>query len=630
MTLAQKKRKIFDNRYEIVSIVGRGAASVVYHAKHLSGAGGDVALKVLLTQKGDRSNAELLRKEALAMVSARHKYVIRLDDFHSVGEIAYLSMEYAPESDLRKYMQITAGKLGPIQGQLFLIQTAEALNFTHQAGIIHRDIKPDNILVISDREVRLGDFGVAVLPGEKSSLEDLQKGVGTMSYMAPEVLEGIGYDKRSDIYALGVTFYEVISGVHPFANVPLMQQLEIRKDGAFPSLDSLVPNIPKQLNDAIMQAMRNDPADRFGSARELVQSLVGQLPAASKEAERPTKTNLEQPKAAKSAQTSSVQSEPPKPQKTTAPEEETLTETQSIDPDLVAKAQQAKPASPRVRADREQEPASKSSSRNTQIPRSKSEPVRAQNQFELGKKDASLTGAPKGIHAVERKAEDASVRQKTAFLGRDEVARLNASAKEEHAADFEEFEEEAQPRTAGLNTHLYTHPDEDRRKRRYLTLSICVFFLILAFVVSPALRQVALSRIKHSLSLDTSSEAISPIPVYSGAQITFPNLPGGSYAGYISGFVPGKRLPISIISMPNLGKLVVIIGFEGFSPAVVDLPETPENPDEDQALRIKSNGFILDLTGQLVDGELAGYFKDIVSGNQGEWAVKPVQQTASE
>ncbi|MCB0334047.1 MAG: protein kinase, partial [Bdellovibrionales bacterium] len=269
-----KKRKIFDNRYEILSIVGRGSRSVVYHARHVKGKHREVALKVLIAKKGKVPTSDLLRKEALAMVSSRHKYVIRLDDFHSLGDLCYLAMEFAPLGDLRQYTSRENGKLLPSQAELFFIQAAEALEFIHKAGILHRDIKPDNLLIMDENNIRLGDFGVAILPGERSSLEELQKGIGTMNYMSPEVLDGKQYDARCDIYALGVSFYEMLAGIHPFEDAPLAEQINIRKDASITPLQELHPDIPDYLAATIMQAIAFDPDARFQNCRDLIQSLL--------------------------------------------------------------------------------------------------------------------------------------------------------------------------------------------------------------------------------------------------------------------------------------------------------------------------------------------------------------------
>lgn len=273
MAVANKTKKIFDNRYEIMAIVGRGSGSVVYHARHINAPSSEVALKVLVDQKDSSTNSDRLRKEALAMVSCRHKHVLRLDDFHSVGSLCYLCLEYAPESDLRKYVAKMGGRLGASQAELFLMQCAEALGFIHKAGIIHRDIKPDNILVMNHREIRICDFGIALLPGEHSSLAELQAGVGTMSYMSSEILEGKDYDHRADIYAIGAAFYEMVAGDHPFDHAPLMKQLEVREDLNISPLKSVAPEIPEYLSKIVMKALAYDPDKRFQSAKDLVRSI---------------------------------------------------------------------------------------------------------------------------------------------------------------------------------------------------------------------------------------------------------------------------------------------------------------------------------------------------------------------
>jgi len=275
MTATGKKKKIFDNRYEILSIIGRGSRGVVYRARQIKNAAdNDIALKVLMGKKGEGPPAELLRKEALAMISCRHKYVIRLDDFHSMGDLCYLAMELAEKGDLRQYAKNLKGRIGLTQGELFMLQAAEGLEFVHRAGILHRDIKPDNLLVIDDRNIRIADFGVALLPGEDASLEELQKGVGSLDYMAPEVLEGERYDKRSDLYALGMTFYEMLSGVHPLDEIPLAQQIEARQDKNIPHLKKLLPNAPDRVCDAVMRAIAFDPDSRFNTSLELIERLL--------------------------------------------------------------------------------------------------------------------------------------------------------------------------------------------------------------------------------------------------------------------------------------------------------------------------------------------------------------------
>jgi serine/threonine protein kinase len=274
-----QKRKIFDERYEIVSIVHRGHDHVMYVARRLfndetdawrTGRFASIAIKVRL-ERG--SNSGITRNVAMAIVAARHHYVVRLYDFHSSGELAYIAMEFAPELDLRTYMRKMRGALSPLQGELFLLQAAEALNSTHQAGVLHCGIEPEHILVMSAHEIRLAGFGEAVSPGEKPSLDSLRSRLNA-KYAAPEVLAGIGHDRRSDIYALGATFYEVLTGVNPFEHEPMNRQLEIRKDGVFPPIHTVRCDLPAYLAQVIMKAMRYDPAARFESGRAVAQALL--------------------------------------------------------------------------------------------------------------------------------------------------------------------------------------------------------------------------------------------------------------------------------------------------------------------------------------------------------------------
>jgi serine/threonine-protein kinase len=147
------------------------------------------------------------------------------------------------------------------------------MEFIHATGVIHRDIKPDNILVISPNEIRVADFGLALLPGDELDLEELQNGVGSLSYLPPEMLGGEFYDSRSDLYSLGVCFYEAMAGFHPFESAPLSEQQSARLDQNIKPLHEVNSLIPRNVSAVVATLMRHSADQRFQTAMEALRAL---------------------------------------------------------------------------------------------------------------------------------------------------------------------------------------------------------------------------------------------------------------------------------------------------------------------------------------------------------------------
>jgi len=256
--------------------VGHGRNSIVYRAKlvqksvlRYSGRQREVALKVLTSNPKDREkNVSAVRHEALAMLCSQHPNVIRLHDYIANEELCYLAMEYAERGDLRRELARSGGALPPRIVLHLLNQILSGLEAIHGAGIIHRDIKPENILVTSAGSVRLADFGIAQLPSTKVSSDDKERGVGTFDYLAPELLEEGESNFQTDIYAVGVTAYELMTGTVPFGGETLTQQINNKLSGTRLSLEQAMGYEVPLLDALIEKAVAAKPRDRFKSVAE--------------------------------------------------------------------------------------------------------------------------------------------------------------------------------------------------------------------------------------------------------------------------------------------------------------------------------------------------------------------------
>ncbi len=243
----EKTRKIFDNKYEILKIVGRGESSVVYHARKIQDKS-DVALKVLI-QKDGRDNKEILRRESLALVSCRNKNVIKLEDFQTLSGLCYLVMEYARYKDVVQYLN---GKLlGYEQGEAFLKQALSALDFIHKTGFIHRDIVPENLLITSDETMKLSDFGSGVVVYELSNSKDFKKDISKNSFIAPEYFNNNEINFYSDIYSMGKSFLYLFT--HSYSNI------------------SSITNF--KLATCLKKMLEENPKDRFQTATQVLDFL---------------------------------------------------------------------------------------------------------------------------------------------------------------------------------------------------------------------------------------------------------------------------------------------------------------------------------------------------------------------
>ncbi len=241
---------------EVLELLGYGGMGAVYKAKQKS-LDRLVALKVIKAELADVGGfADRFEREAKALAKLNHPNIVGVHEFGEVGGQFYLVMEYVDGTDLRQLM--SAGDLQPAQALCIVPQICEALQYAHDLGIVHRDVKPENILIDARGQVKIADFGLAKLIGESNHEQELtatNQVMGTLKYMAPEQMEGSAtIDHRADIYSLGVVFYELLTGELPLGRfVAPSQKAEV----------------DKRLDEIVMRALEKELPQRYQHASDL-------------------------------------------------------------------------------------------------------------------------------------------------------------------------------------------------------------------------------------------------------------------------------------------------------------------------------------------------------------------------
>lgn len=266
-------RSALSDRYEIFEECGRGGSSVVYRARELS-SGRTVAIKVMRPELASRAMAERFLREIRIAGTIDHPNVARLLDSGEADGTLYCVLEFIDGETLRS--RITRDGPLPVEEALRLTRdVAEALTWAHRRGIVHRDVKPENVLLSGGRAI-LSDFGIAraIVVAAGDRLTDSGIAVGTASYMSPEqALGSSALDARTDQYALAVCLYEMLAGDPPFAGRTSQAILARQMAEPPPRLEVARPTVPVGIIAAIERALAKVPADRFGSVEEFVRAL---------------------------------------------------------------------------------------------------------------------------------------------------------------------------------------------------------------------------------------------------------------------------------------------------------------------------------------------------------------------
>ena len=265
--------KLLDDRYEQLELIGSGGMSVVYKSldRKLNRYDAIKILKDDLIADDESRERFLAESRAIAMLS--HPNIVSIYDVgHSddVGDaIEYIVMELIDGITLKQYIK-KRGQLNWKESLHFSAQIAKALAHAHEKGIIHRDIKPQNIMLLKDGTIKVADFGIAAL---QNSMEDSDEALGSVHYMAPEQSKGAAADARSDIYSLGVVMYEMLTGQYPYTG-ETPEEIAIKHIIGNPVRPrKLNKSIPVRLEKIILKAMSSDLQTRYQTAEEMVQDL---------------------------------------------------------------------------------------------------------------------------------------------------------------------------------------------------------------------------------------------------------------------------------------------------------------------------------------------------------------------
>src|SRR5438034_1241070 len=258
-------------RYRADELLGQGGMAQVYRGTDTV-LGRTVAIKVLGPQYArDENFVTRFRREAQAAARLNHAGVVGVYDTGSDDGVHYIVMEYVAGRTLAEILH-AEGRLSPERAAEVAAQVAGALSFAHAAGLVHRDIKPGNIMITPQGEVKVMDFGIArALSGE--SLTQTATVLGTASYLSPEQAQGEPVDARSDVYSLGVVAYEMLTGQAPFTgDSPVaVAYKHVREDPVPPT--ALVPEVGEDLEAVVMKALAKNPANRYATAQEMREDL---------------------------------------------------------------------------------------------------------------------------------------------------------------------------------------------------------------------------------------------------------------------------------------------------------------------------------------------------------------------
>ncbi len=264
---------VVGQRYKIISELGKGGMSDVYEARDVIFRR-EVALKIIKFENAKRiDNLIRFQNEARFSAAFNHPNIVKIYDYGEYNNLPYIVTEYVKGQTLRDVLDYKRC-FSLNESSSIMLQLCDALIEVHSKNIVHRDIKPQNIYYASDGGIKLGDFGISILLGSGINVNENKKVMGTAQYLAPELVYGEKATFQSDIYAMGITFFELLTGRVPFdgKNPHDVAIMQVEKE--VPSPLSINPDLPKEVEYIIFKAVNKNLDERYKSVSEMKKDIL--------------------------------------------------------------------------------------------------------------------------------------------------------------------------------------------------------------------------------------------------------------------------------------------------------------------------------------------------------------------